>query len=471
MDFQNSIDAGKADILTKKRSEAQNKQNSADAGSELQETSKTRGDDFNYLTDLQQICVQKRTDFESRQNLRSEEVQALEKALELLSSDAVAGAAQRHLPASSLLSRRRTGTAVLAQMRGSADAPPPQLRVAAFLAGVSKRIGSNLLSTVAYRARDDPFEKVKQLIQELIDRLESEAGEEATHKNWCDSELSANGHTRTTKSAEIETLTGRVESMQAGIAMLKRDIAEISTTLAELAANIAKQTELRSREKKQNEQTIQEATDAQTALSEVLNVLQDFYGKASEATSLAQTGAVDVHQQQPAPPPIFNSPFKGQQLKSNNVVAMLEVLQSDFARLEGETADAENAASNEYDTFMTESQIDKESKAGEMSMKKTTLKSEEGVLLTVQDDLNNAHAALEAAQKYFDELKPSCLNEGSTFQERNQRRDEEIESLKEALRILNGADVAVVQGVLVKDQGAAGQSTLRSATTGLDYKQ
>ena len=41
---------------------------------------------------------------------------------------------------------------------------------------------------------------------------------------------------------------------------------------------------------------------------------------------------------------------------------MLEVIQSDFARLEAETKAAEATAQKEYDEFMTDSEVDKAAK-------------------------------------------------------------------------------------------------------------
>ena len=39
---------------------------------------------------------------------------------------------------------------------------------------------------------------------------------------------------------------------------------------------------------------------------------------------------------------------------------------------------------------------------------------------------------------YYDKLKPSCVDAGVSYDDRVARRKEEIESLQEALRTLNG---------------------------------
>jgi len=44
--------------------------------------------------------------------------------------------------------------------------------------------------------------------------------------------------------------------------------------------------------------------------------------------------------------------------------------------------------------------------------------------------------------QYFDKLKPSCVDAGVSYEDRVARREEEIESLKQALEILDGKEIA-----------------------------
>jgi hypothetical protein len=195
---------------------------------------------------------------------------------------------------------------------------------------------------------------------------------------------------------------------------------------------MAKATTIRQEEKETNEVTIKDSQEAQTAVAQALTVLKEFYAKAGEATALLQ---------QPAPE-IFDSPYKGMQAENGGVVGMLEVIESDFARLEADTKAAEAAAQKEYDTFMTDSKVDKEAKATDIEHK-TAKKQDESQALTVKkSDLEGTQKELDAALAYFDKLKPSCVEAGVSYEDRVARREEEIKSLQEALRILNGEDLA-----------------------------
>merc|ERR1719473_240414 len=73
-------------------------QSKAEAEGELQDTITTRDDDQKYLDDLTATCAQKASDFESRQQLRGEESEAIEKAIAIISGEDVSGNAEKHLP-------------------------------------------------------------------------------------------------------------------------------------------------------------------------------------------------------------------------------------------------------------------------------------------------------------------------------------------------------------------------------------
>merc|ERR1712190_335103 len=130
-------------------------------------------------------------------------------------------------------------------------------------------------------------------------------------------------------------------------------------------------------------ETIADLEEAQTAVAQALTVLKEFYAKAGEATALLQQ------------PEIFDSPYKGMQSENGGVVGMLEVIESDFSRLEADTKASEATAQKEHDEFMTDSKVEKEAKSTDIEHK-TAKKQDESQALTV------AKAALEETQESLD---------------------------------------------------------------------
>merc|ERR1712159_551294 len=351
---------GQATTARTEKSEAKAKalQAAADAKGDLQDTTTTRDDDSKYLADLTATCEQKSSDFAARQQLRAEEIAAVEKAIEILSSGAVSGASEKHLP--QLIQKSSS----LAQLRSVAT-NPNQLRVASYLKEQASRINSRVLSALAMRVADDPFKKVKKMIKDLIVKLMEEANEEAEHKGWCDTELSTNEQTRKEKTEAVETLHAEIDELEASIAKLTEDLSELSKAIAELTSAMAKATEIRQEEKAKNTETISDSQEAQTAVAQALTVLKEFYAKAAEATAFVQQ------------PEIFDSPYKGMNAEGGGVVGMIEVIQSDFARLESETSAAEAEAQKQYDEFMTDSSVDKAQKTKDIEHKSSKKQNQE----------------------------------------------------------------------------------------------
>merc|ERR1719231_1530182 len=88
---------------------------------------------------------------------------------------------------------------------------------------------------------------------------------------------------------------------------------------------------------------------------------------------------------------------------------MLEVIESDFARLEADTKASEATSQKEYDEFMTDSQVDKTKKSTDIEHKGSKKQDQEQALVTKRADLEGTQKELDAALAYFDKLKPSCV--------------------------------------------------------------
>merc|ERR1719156_456305 len=273
------------------------------------------------------------------------------------------------------------------------------------------------------------------MIKDLVYKLMEEAREEAEHKGWCDTELTTNKQTRDKKTADIESLKAEIEELTAEIAKLTQDISDLQAAVKELDEAMAKATEDRTASKEKNQATIKDAKEAQEAVSQALAVLKDFYAKAAEATALTQqTPGEDA-------PASFDAPYKGMQSEGGGVIDFLEVIAADFARLESETTTDEETEQEEYETFMFESKKDKALKENEIGHKTEKKTAQEAALHAANKELAITQEELDAALAYYEKLKPTCVDSGITYEERVKRREAEIQSLKEALKILSGEGI------------------------------
>merc|ERR1719261_1753794 len=449
-DLTNQIEMATDERDQKTAHKAKREQDKADAEGSLSDTKDLLAADEKFLKDMETEHRQKTSDFGIRQGVRTGEIEAIEKAMEIMTSDSVSGSGAKHLPA---MIQKKTKKLALVQLRASASSANPDQReaVAFFLEDKARSLqGSKVLELVAQKVAVDPFKKIVKMIQDMITKLEEEANEEAEQKGFCDTEMSTNKQTRDTKSEESGMLKAQSEELTAAIQKLGTDIALLEQEIADLDAAMTTATEERFEEKEKNTATIADAKAGALAVGTAMKVLQDFYAKAAmttEGTVVKPTPppkgikwdpriAQLVFVQVPGAPETFDEPYTGGD--AGGILGMLEVCQSDFERLDAETSAAEVASTKEYDEFMADSKEDKETKDSSRKTKVTTKIDKEGALARTEKDLKSVSEELAAANEYYEKLKPTCIDPGESYEERVARRKAEIESLKEALKILEG---------------------------------
>jgi len=394
----------------------------ANAKGDLTVTQKTKADDEKILEDTLTECHQKSEEFEKNQVLRKEEIDAIRKAHEILSSPEVSGNAEKYLP-----TLAQKASASFAQMRSEVgNDGDSRARAAAYLQMRAKKLGSQYLLTMATHVTEDPFGKVKKIIKDLIVKLMEEANAEADHNAFCSTELATNKQTRENKAAKSEGLSATSDKLTADIELLAEEIAQLGDAIATIMAEQSEATKLRSEDKAVNTQTVADAKDGQGAVEMAIKVLRDFYARAAGGGALVQT----------------QEPYGGMQDVQGGVIGMLEVCLSDFARLETETSLAEEQAQTAYEKYTAESTESKEVKEVEKEHKEGNKADAESDLRTTKKELSLTQQELDKALSYYDKLKTDCLDTGLSYEERVKAREEEIQSLQEALRILQGEDIA-----------------------------
>merc|ERR1719265_2679813 len=117
---------------------------------------------------------------------------------------------------------------------------------------------------------------------------------------------------------------------------------------------------------------------------------------------------------------------------------MLEVIFSDFSNLQADTKAAEDKAQRTYKDFATKTNKSVAVKNKETEMLTNNKTTAEGELVSDKKDLANTQDQLLAAGRYYDKLKPTCVDNGISYKDRVAARQAEMESLQEALRILEG---------------------------------
>lgn len=389
-------------------SKAEKEEVRGNADGDLSATQKRLSADQGYVGDLRLRCQQKSQDWEDRQKSRADEIATLDKAVEFLSGDKFQSAIGRTSPKQFVQVNTK---------------PDVRERVARMLKQAAARLNSVGLAQLAVRTRsgDDPFGKVQGLISDMITRLMTQAAQEADHNEYCNSENAKSKAKRDKLSDTVDNQSVRLDKANAGVSKLKEENADLSASIAAMEKSMGDAADLRNKEKSAFNQNMADYKEAQTQLQAAIGALRDYF---QNDASLVQAG----------PGPMWSGPYKAK--STTSIVGLLEVALSDYVRMEAEARTEEDDAIRTFDQMKQENSVN-------TAMKQTEIKSKEGEVARVsnmirelKEDRSSSHRELDAVLDYLSKLKAKCEHTPMTFAERAAKRKSEIESLQEALRIL-----------------------------------
>merc|ERR1719333_623973 len=402
--------------------------------------------DIKYLKMLKERCEMMDKEWEARQKMRADEMEACTKALAILNSDD----AQQTFS--------RTFNAAFLQTRMEASASNKlQSQASDLLKAEALKLRTPRLNALAVRVRLDAFVKVKAAINKMLAELTKEKADEIKHKDFCIDEFASNEMSTTKKTQEQTSLTAHIEDLKITIGDLAKEIAALKESIADMKLQLKRGGE--DREKEHNEFLVIVADQrvTQKTLKEAIGVLEKFYGsKNAKSVSLAQDGrepegtvinikqthVYEVKEVEVAgpPPPGGFSTYK----KKTGVLPMLQDILADARKMEAETTrDEENAQKTYEDVVMdTNTNIEVATKAiVTKSAEKATLEKD---LAEAEEALANVNLELEQLANYLSQLHLSCDYILKNFDSRKAARDSEIDALKQALAILSGAKFAAL---------------------------
>merc|ERR1719390_225198 len=265
-------------------------------------------------------------------------------------------------------------------------------------------------------SKDDPFAKVKGLIQDMIEKLNEEAEADATEKAFCDKEMHETETKKADKEETIAKLTTSIDSMTAKSEQLKEQVAVLQKELAALAKAQAEMGKLRAEEKEAYDTNSAEMEKGIEGVKLALKVLNEYYAKEGKDHGAAE-GA------------------------GSGIIGLLEVCESDFTKGLAEMTAAEESAVKEYEQTTKENEITKATKEQDVKYKTKEFKGLDKETAEATADRTGVQEELDAVNEYYAGLKERCIAKPETYDERVKRRNAEIAGLKQALEILNGEAV------------------------------
>jgi len=417
--IEDEVKVGEKDLAEAKKGLAESKEKKAGAEGDFAETEKSMKTDAAALADLHADCTSKAEDFDAETKSRAQELKALgeAKAAVSTSTDGAEGEAY--------------GLNQVSFVQVASGASQAKFAAVQFVRELSKKQRSPALAQLALRMASvmnaqsrtgaDPFAKVKGLISDMLEKLEGEAEADASHKAYCDKELSETKVKHGDKTTQIKKLSTKIDGMAARSMQLKSEVAALQKLLAELAAAQSEMDKLRKEEKDLFATAKADLEEGSKGVQVALGVLRDYYAKDDKKHDDAE-GA------------------------GSGIIGLLEVIESDFSEGLVERTATETAAAAAYDKETKENEVEKVAKESDVKYKTEEATALDKATAEASSDRDGVQEELSAVLEYQASLEKQCIAQAETFEERKRRFEAELAGLKEALKILEGEAVLLQEG-------------------------
>jgi len=258
------------------------------------------------------------------------------------------------------------------------------------------------------------------IVRKMIERLLTEAAEEAEHKAWCDTEEIKAESAQKEKQAEVRRLQNQIRALKAAKQTLADELQQLKSDMEELEKLATEAVMERNTEHSQALIAVQGYQSAQVSLQQAIQVLQNFYQKDGSSSFLQGEDS-----------------FESQASTGTQAIGLLQSLLDRFAVSARNADAAEKQAANAYNAISFQGQGRLQLIQKDVQFRKSD-EDHIGVgLARAQADLEAYQKELEKLDEYMEKVKASCGDQVETVSARNDRRRSEIEHLQEALKILN----------------------------------
>jgi len=414
---ENEIGAGQDQTETKVQELATTDEKNAQAKTDLEDTEASLAADQKFLANLRAQCQTMDAEWEARSKTRTEEMEAVAKAMEILSGD----------DAHDLFGK----TFNFVQREAKNRQNKRRVQASKLLAAVARKTHNPKLVTLALSIRLDAFTKVKKAIDDMVAELMKQQADEVKLKDYCNEAL--NNNVRLTQDADRERkkLEATIEDLTMTIEGLTESITSLKAAIKEMQFQMVRAGEDREKENVEFQSTVADSRATQKLLTQALEVLKGFYDKKAAAAALMQEKSKQT-------PPGGFKPYEKNK-SSGGVQGMIQQIINDAKTEEQETITAEADAQKAYESFVKDTNASIEEKTKDMVNKSEEKAKAEAEKIESAEHLEKTNTELKGLSEENADLHGECDFVLKNFEIRQSSRMQEMEALKQVKAILSGA--------------------------------
>merc|ERR1719210_2230211 len=355
---------------------------------DLAETQATLAEDKAFLADLSKSCATKTSEWEARSKTRAEELVALADTIKVLNDDDALQLFKNTLPSSS------------SSLLQVTSAEPRQLEALSAIrssmqsATAQNKPGLELLVlalTGKKAATSGGFDKVIQMIDNMVGILKTEQDDDDHKKEYCAAQFDASDDKKKALERSVAGEAAAIADAKEAIATLTQEIAALEAGIGALDKAVAEATAQRKDENAEYKALMASDTTAKGVITFAKNRLNQFYnpklykappkvelsagdrvhkslGNPDDLVTTAAPGGIagtgiavmaqvfsHEHKAAPPPPPATWGAYATKSEENTGVIAMLDLLSKDLEKEMTEATIEEKDAQADYEQLMKDS--------------------------------------------------------------------------------------------------------------------
>merc|ERR1719171_1105288 len=412
---------------------------------DLDDTEEALAEDSKLQLSLAATCSTKQKEWDARSKIRAEEIQAISETIEMLNGDDALDLFKKTLPAA--------GGAFL-QVSTASQAKG---RATALIRGALRRdpahaVNLKMILMMLKAKTGGGFDKVVQMVDNMIAVLVKEQADDDKEKDYCHSELDKSADQEKALKGEVSDIGADISEKEDTLATITSEIEGLQSGIAALDKMVAEATEQRKEEHAEYTAAMTSNSACQQLIEMAKNRLNKFYNpslyKAPETTTESSSpyGFVEIAQHSHrrsssdlgAAPETFSGEYKKSE-GSTGIIAMMSQMAKDVEMDTTEAKHDEEDAQKDYTETMKEAATKRSDDSKLIVQKEGAKSSLAEELATARELLNSKREQLNIAGDKLNDFHIQCDVFLSEFDEVKASRAKEMDGLKESKSVLAGA--------------------------------
>jgi len=449
----------------------------ATAKNDLEDTEEQLAEDEKMLIELKKTCALKKKEEEARQKLMAQELVALSDTIKMLNDDDALDLFKKTLPSSAASFMQLDVTS--AEVRSQA--------VEVLRNGRRKHSLHLDFIELALRGKQTGFEKVIKMIDDMVILLGKEQEDDDKKKEFCTAEFDKTEDKQKVLTKSISDVEKEIAEQEDVLGSLTEEIAALKKGIAELDVSVAVATEQRKQENEEFTTQLAANNAAKQLIEMAKNRMQKFYNpklykpppkrELSEEDritlnmggtlapteppgGIAGTGITALDQEASfvqlkahSAPEDFPAPtalLQGDSRKEDagGVLAMMDLLINDLSKDILEMEMEEKDSQEDYEATMADAAEKRKTDAKAITEKEGAKAELDAEHQAAKDAKKADDTELIQTNAYMADLHEDCDWLMENYDSRKEARANEVDAMKKAKDVLNGADYSFLQTIM-----------------------